>query len=128
MLQKRADIAALLEGNHDGPIFTEEWLIVELKLYFNRPRHHMKQRFGLQCLPERVRNSFEFLFVRRVVDVDNVAKFLLDCMTGPICTDDRQVVKLIVTKIYDNRDDCFGRTTAKITEITSADQLGLRGI
>ena len=64
MLQKRADIAALLEGNHDGPIFTKEWLIVELELYFNRPRHHMKQRFGLQYLPERVQNSFEFLSPR----------------------------------------------------------------
>ena len=45
-------------------------------------------------------------------DVDNLAKFVLDSLTGVIYEDDRQIASLHATKIYDNDTDelCRGST------------------
>lgn len=85
----------------------------------------MRQRFGVKYVPDAIRNSFHCLFVRRRVDVDNLAKFTLDAMNGTVYTDDVQVVRLVVTKVYDNKDDCSGRTEVKVTAIKNTQQLKL---
>lgn len=45
-------------------------------------------------------------------DVDNLAKFVLDSLNGLVYEDDRQIVSLHVTKLYDNDTDelCKGST------------------
>eukprot|EP00543_Licmophora_paradoxa_P006569 CAMPEP_0202455834 /NCGR_PEP_ID=MMETSP1360-20130828/13268_1 /ASSEMBLY_ACC=CAM_ASM_000848 /TAXON_ID=515479 /ORGANISM="Licmophora paradoxa, Strain CCMP2313" /LENGTH=60 /DNA_ID=CAMNT_0049075513 /DNA_START=266 /DNA_END=448 /DNA_ORIENTATION=- len=50
------------------------------------------------------------------VDVDNLAKFVLDSLNGVLYHDDRQVVELIAIKRYDNDDMCRGKTIVKIQE------------
>ena len=42
-------------------------------------------------------------------DVDNLAKFYLDGMTGIVFDDDAQVVELTVVKLRDNLGTCEGR-------------------
>ena len=53
-------------------------------------------------------------FVKRKIDVDNLSKFIMDAMNGPMYNDDSQVVKLVAMKIYDDNNDCKGRTTVTI--------------
>ena len=77
-------------------------------------------------LPHFIRNSFALAFVQRCVDVDNLAKFVLDLMKGPIYTDDHQVVGLKVTKVYDNDGECKGKTTVKVSKITTLNELGVQ--
>jgi Holliday junction resolvase RusA-like endonuclease len=44
------------------------------------------------------------------MDVDNLAKFVLDSLNGLLYEDDRQVVSLHVTKLRDDQDECKGST------------------
>ena len=86
----------------------------------------MSNKGGITHLPQQIRNSFEHLFVRRCVDVDNLAKFVLDLMNGTVYTDDHQVVILKVIKVYDNDGECNGKTSVKIKKITTLNELGLQ--
>ena len=44
------------------------------------------------------------------IDVDNLAKFVLDSLNGLLYADDRQVVSLHVTKVRDDDGECKGST------------------
>ena len=126
--QRRAEIQEGIRTEipaQNGPIFLNDWLVVELAFYFNRPRSQMRKKGGIFYLPKTIRNSFAFSFVQRRVDVDNLAKFVLDLMKGPIYTDDYQVVGLKVTKVYDDDDECKGKTTVKVSKISTLNELGL---
>lgn len=49
-------------------------------------------------------------------DIDNLAKFVLDALNGPMFEDDRQVVKLVNYKRRDNKGMCEGRTVIRVSE------------
>ena len=48
-------------------------------------------------------------------DLDNMAKFVLDALTGLAFADDKVVFKLITSKIYDSVGSCMGRTQITVT-------------
>ena len=66
------------------------------------------------CVYRRVPSTWSKLKVARALDnmifptgrpdVDNLAKGIMDGMTGVVWVDDAQVVRLIVEKKYDNQD------------------------
>lgn len=64
------------------------------------------------------------LFAATVVaikpDNDNLAKFLLDSLTGVLCADDAQVVDLRILKARDNEGLCEGRVQVHCRECTEA--------
>ena len=43
-------------------------------------------------------------------DIDNLVKFVLDAANGVLFKDDSQVVRVLATKMYDDRGDFEGRT------------------
>ena len=53
-------------------------------------------------------------------DVDNLAKFVLDAMTGVVYPDDKQVVKLVCLKVRDNEGACHGRTKVHVEHCPNA--------
>ena len=128
LLGARDKIANLIESfsppNHrrNVPLFPEpHFLSVEVVFHWPRPRSHMAR--GGSSVLGRIDSQFEKCFPKKKDDVDNLAKFILDAMTGPVYSDDSQVAKLTVIKVHDNEDTCEGRTEVKITEIVSLDQL-----
>lgn len=56
-------------------------------------------------------------------DVDNLAKFVLDSFNGILYADDRQIVSLHVTKLYDNdtQEMCSGSTCVQLRLIKESD-------
>lgn len=129
MLRARDKISALAgplsthAGGDDNPLFPRPGhLAVELVFHMPRPRKHMSSTGQLL---EKIRDRFHFAFPRPKVDVDNLAKFILDAMTGPVYWDDSQIVELVILKMNDNEGSCEGRTEVKVTEIANMEQLTL---
>ena len=111
-------------NERDMPLFPSPRLLsVEVVFHWPRPRTHMAP-CGC-CVLERFKHHLVKCFPRKKVDVDNLAKYILDVMTGPVYSDDSQIVKLTVIKIHDDEDTCQGRTEVKLTEIVSLDQLNM---
>ena len=54
-------------------------------------------------------------------DIDTMAKFVLDALTGVIYTDDRQVSKSIQHKMWDTLPPYNGRTLISFKEISVHD-------
>ena len=46
-------------------------------------------------------------------DIDNLAKFVLDVMNAAVYADDKQVTRLVVTKVYDDMPPFEGRTVIR---------------
>ena len=55
------------------------------------------------------------------VDVDNVAKFVLDSLNELVYEDDRQIVSLECIKMRDSEEDCLGATEVCIRAIRDPD-------
>lgn len=55
-------------------------------------------------------------------DIDNMAKFLLDALTGALYTDDAQVVELILFKLRDSAGTCEGRIAIECSTICTPTQ------
>ena len=49
-------------------------------------------------------------------DIDNLAKFVLDGVNNLVYQDDKQVVKLVVHKLFDSECSCDGRTVVEVTK------------
>jgi Holliday junction resolvase RusA-like endonuclease len=80
---------------------TNAKLIVTCLFFLRRPRTDLKNnRDGRLRLRFPIINLAQF-FVKKKTDVDNLAKFSLDCMTGVVYDDDMQVHVLKVAKCYD---------------------------
>lgn len=54
-------------------------------------------------------------------DVDNMAKFIQDCLTGVAFDDDKQVISLEACKLYDCDDTCEGRTDILVRILTESE-------
>lgn len=84
-------------------------LHVHIVFHCQRPKHHFTaSRPG----PGRLKVTAPATVQRRV-DVDNLAKFVLDCFNdSALYGDDQQVVSLQGIKVYhdDDDDDCLGKT------------------
>lgn len=108
------------------PLFGKDMqLIVVLTFFLPRPRAHLKKNGEISTLRRPIREAFNMAFVKRRIDVDNLSKFILDAMNGPMYVDDSQVVRLVATKIYDDDDECTGRTSISIEQVWGPHQLGL---
>lgn len=109
---KAAFRAKIKEGISDNPIF-KEWqpVAVEIKFHMRRPNTHFKSKDRLKAL----KAITPFAHVS-CPDIDNLAKFVLDGMNGLVHHDDKQVVKLVVHKLFDLEHGCEGRTVIDIAK------------
>jgi Holliday junction resolvase RusA-like endonuclease len=90
------------------PVLPEEHsLAMTIVFYLKRPLKHF---VGSKPGPGRMRDSAPHQTSVTRMDVDNLAKFVLDSLNGLLYEDDRQVVSLHITKLYDNHDECKGST------------------
>jgi len=108
------DILSLESGN---TLFAEEeFLSMKLVFRLRRPKSHF-----IACRPSpeggRLKKSAPKTLTAGRVDVDNLAKFVLDSLNGVLYADDRQVVSLTCTKIYDFEGSCEGATEIFIKSV-----------
>ena len=96
--QYRSALAAAAFGAgavpHDDPVS------VVIDAVFKRPKSHLTKSGVRSTAPKLPR-----------CDVDNIAKAVLDALTGHVWRDDAQVQRLVVEKTYGTT----GRTTVRIT-------------
>lgn len=116
----RALMGSMITGSAPAnPFFGDDCkVLVQLGFQMPRPRAHISARGGL-----RAGAAIHGRFVRKVVDVDNLSKFILDAMTGVFFKNDSQVHGLVCIKIFDNEGECEGSTSVKIVEIASEEDL-----
>ena len=90
--------------------------------FFKRPDEHFVNRVR-DFFRIRTQSKDDRLDFRTVVpctpDVDNLAKFYLDGMTGIVFDDDAQVVELTVVKMRDNRGTCDGHVAILCEDVGS---------
>jgi Holliday junction resolvase RusA-like endonuclease len=100
---------------------SEHALAMSVVFRMKRPIVHFKSgRPG----PGRLRDSAPAALGTASVgtDVDNLAKFVLDSLNGLIYADDRQIVSLQVSKVYDCVDECRGSTEVSIRLLKQEDE------
>eukprot|EP00978_Attheya_sp_CCMP212_P011846 scaffold29409_cov44-Attheya_sp.AAC.2 len=84
----------------------DEYVFMTIVFRLRRPRNHFKSNKAEKGL----RPSAPGRLHPVKTDVDNLAKFVLDSLNGLLYVDDRQVVSLHATKVYDTDGDCEGAT------------------
>eukprot|EP00591_Stephanopyxis_turris_P012609 CAMPEP_0195509100 /NCGR_PEP_ID=MMETSP0794_2-20130614/2118_1 /TAXON_ID=515487 /ORGANISM="Stephanopyxis turris, Strain CCMP 815" /LENGTH=270 /DNA_ID=CAMNT_0040636227 /DNA_START=145 /DNA_END=957 /DNA_ORIENTATION=+ len=101
-------------------VFSEDaFLAVSLIFRMRRPRIHF---VGSKAGEGRLKEAFSSkLAPTSRTDVDNLAKFVLDTFNGLVYVDDRQVVSLSATKVYDCDGDCEGATEVSIRCLSDSD-------
>jgi Holliday junction resolvase RusA-like endonuclease len=81
-------------------------IAVSIVFRMKRPKSHfIANRPGVDRLRKSAPRHMSSTSMR--TDVDNLAKFVLDSLNGLVYTDDRQIVSLHVTKLYDNDDSDY---------------------
>jgi len=103
----------LIPTTHFG---SDALLHVQLVFYCRRPKaHFISNKSG----PGRLRLDAP-AHVQRRVDVDNLAKFVLDSLNGVLYADDQQVVSLHCLKLYDDDDErhCLGKSVMRMHVMT----------
>ena len=101
------------------PLFkSEECLVMSIIFRLKRPlKHFVANKRGNGRLKDNAPNA---LSAELRTDVDNLAKFVLDSCNELLYEDDKQIVSLHITKIYDNDDICVGSTEVCLRSITTA--------
>jgi Endodeoxyribonuclease RusA len=80
---------------------SEQPLAVSIIFRMKRPKSHfIGNKPGMNRL--RTNSPQQMCTSSMRTDVDNLAKFVLDSLNGVVYSDDRQIVSLHVTKLYDN--------------------------
>ncbi len=96
----------------DGP------LSCRVAAHFQRPKSHWGTGRNAGVLKK---SAPEFCLNSK--DVDNVGKIFLDCMSGLIYKDDRQITELRCTKTWVNGEDRFGRISGfTVIEVETIDE------
>lgn len=125
-----ADIAKTNDATEDAqqPITArpplwgpEQTLAVTIVFRMKRPKSHF---IAGKPGPDRLRSTAPKQACSALrTDVDNLAKFVLDSLNGVLYADDRQIVSLHVTKLYDNDIDelCQGSTCVCIRLLQEED-------
>jgi Holliday junction resolvase RusA-like endonuclease len=109
LLRQSAPNAMLFPG--DVPI------AVSITFRLRRPNSHF-----VGCNRERklLKDSAPTGYAFGRVDLDNLVKFVLDCLNGLLYNDDRQVVDIKrTTKIWDSDGDCTGSTSVELLLVAS---------
>lgn len=91
------------------PFFEEGPVKLEVVFHMRRPVSHFASRganrsVGLNLKAEALAEW------PRSPDLDNLIKFLLDSLEGALFVNDRQVVRVVASKVYDSLGECNGRT------------------
>ena len=108
--------AAVVKEQVPEPLFVKrESLEISVWFYLERPAEDFvnKTRYGGHLKPDKA--LMRLAPVKP--DVDNLAKFVLDAMTGVVYGDDKQVVTLHLMKLHDNIGECRGGTYIRIKEL-----------
>ena len=95
------------------PIYDAVPVVVELTFFMRRPNSH----FVNGDRANFIKPEYSSMFKPHIYtpDLDNMAKFVLDALTGLAFADDKFVFKLITSKIYDSAGACIGRTQITVT-------------
>lgn len=92
----------------------------EIMAHLKRPLFHFKN--GIRD-PENIKECFKYANPSVCQkDVDNMSKFYMDACNKVLYDDDKQVVSLAVTKIYDTTEKCDGRAEILVGEIDLYDE------
>ena len=113
-----------IDDDDSKPVLFPKENFIEMNLVFRmrRPRNHFRnsnpgENGGL----DRLKATSPVLLCDSRVDIDNLAKFVLDACNGLLYHDDRQVIKLGITKTYDSENQCLGCTEVMIRLVTEDD-------
>jgi Holliday junction resolvase RusA-like endonuclease len=106
-------------GDDPYPLFASHQLLhMTLTFYLKRPKKHfIASRPG----PNRLREQAPHALSLTRTDIDNLTKFVLDSLNGIAYADDHQIVRLQITKLLDDCDDCLGRTRVHIGALNEHD-------
>jgi Holliday junction resolvase RusA-like endonuclease len=108
ILEFQRKVKEAIPATRNGPVFPRR-TPVQLKIWFlmSRPNVDFINQDRDRLKPAARSKTFS---PKLNIDVDNLAKFVLDALTGLAYTDDAQVVKLECYKMQDNEDHCHGGT------------------
>ncbi|KAG7368981.1 major facilitator superfamily MFS_1 protein [Nitzschia inconspicua] len=103
----------------EAPIFAaEEPLIMTLVFRMKRPKSHfVNSRPGVHRLKTTAPSQSSAIRT----DVDNLTKFVLDSMNQVLYDDDRQIMSIHATKLFDNEGMCDGSTELFVRSIADSD-------
>jgi Holliday junction resolvase RusA-like endonuclease len=104
------------------PIFgPDEYLVMNIVFKMKRPKSHFvnnKPGHG------RLKVSSTGMMSSTIrTDIDNLVKFVLDSMNEVLYEDDRQIVSIQATKVFDNDDTCEGSIDVNIRRIETDDDM-----
>ena len=108
----RAQMRTAFPG-YVNPVYQNQAIEVDITFYMKRPLAHFVN--GDRSNHLKAKHSGNYTPHISTPDLDNMAKFVLDALTGFAYPDDRVVYKLSVCKIYDTVGDCLGRTKITVT-------------
>ena len=118
-LQYQADLREQMyddgDDDGDGPVIfgIDVPVCVSLHFYLKRPNNDFKNNTrGIGRLKALAASCF---CPPIGPDIDNLAKFALDCMNGIVYADDKQVVELKLFKHRDNFNECTGNTMISVS-------------
>jgi Holliday junction resolvase RusA-like endonuclease len=119
-------VKSLLPEVLNPPIFGSSCAL-ELKLVF-----HLKRPLGHFVANKRTRSlKTEYksqISSQTVSDIDNLTKFVQDCLSKLVYHDDKQVVSLQAVKIYGNGDASLGKIDVCVRVISEEQLLRLTSI
>ena len=82
---------------------------VNVAIHFSTRRPNIHFKNGVRD-PHMIHDWAKDLSPQGRGDIDNLTKFVLDALQGVAYVDDKQVMRTVVEKKYDNRGQCGGRT------------------
>lgn len=85
----------MMHPTHDWKTFIDKQLAVKITVNSEVPKSYSKKKAAM-CLAGEIRPTSK-------PDCDNIAKNILDAMTGVVYPDDKQVVSLLVQKQFAER-------------------------
>ena len=98
---------------HVNPIYQDMAIEIDITFYMRRPLAHFVN--GDRSNNLKANHSCDYTQHVSKPDLDNMAKFVVDALTGFAYADDKVVYKLSVCKIYDTVGYCLGRTKITVT-------------
>lgn len=106
------------------PLFgSQELLVMKLVFHMNRPKNHFLRSNSSKKNTAQLRKGISpWGRVSKKVDVDNLAKFVLDSLNGILYHDDQQIFSLSATKVYDNSVSNDGATYLHLHSIPAENE------
>lgn len=104
---------AFPEANHSCMFPKGTPVKLEVMFFLKRPEADFKK--GKRGVDSLTKKAMSWLWAPITPDVDNLAKFVMDALSGLVYHDDRQVVLLVAQKKRDNVGHCMGHTTVRVS-------------